>query len=375
MSLRLLLADESPSIKRAFEIALKDFGVQVQQVFEGDNVKNVYDSFNPDVCFLDVLLPKLNGYDACAQLKSDPGSSNVPCVLMWSSFMELDQDKYVACSADHNIEKPFETQTLRALIQQVVPRLQGNEFAQHVSPEEVQPMSEPGSPPPLPLQPEGAGGTSENNSLEPSEDALFSLDLNQPNESSAPSDIDSFSFESLASELSDGTEGNSGFEDIEEFKLESLNPEETEESSAQDSPPPPPEGFENLFSENNEDPEQQTNFHQVQDEEIETFELPPLQEEGISLAEAGIPVEEPHELPEIPPHPSPEQRNEAAEAPGTTLAPSLSKEELKRLIMAQSKDVIESVVWEVVPELARELIQKEINRLMGDAEKADGEIR
>ena len=52
----------------------------------------------------------------------------------------------------------------------------------------------------------------------------------------------------------------------------------------------------------------------------------------------------------------------------TKLPPQLSKEELKRLILAQSKDIIESVVWDVVPELAKEMIQKEINRLTGEAQ-------
>jgi len=51
-----------------------------------------------------------------------------------------------------------------------------------------------------------------------------------------------------------------------------------------------------------------------------------------------------------------------------TEIPQLSKEELKRLILAQSKDIIESVVWDVVPELAKEMIQKEINRLTGEVQ-------
>src|SRR5580698_858214 len=88
MALRVLLADESSTIKKVFQLALQDFAVEVRPVNLGIDVASVALSFKPDIIFADVLLQKKNGYDVCNELKQDPALSSIPVVLMWSGFME-----------------------------------------------------------------------------------------------------------------------------------------------------------------------------------------------------------------------------------------------------------------------------------------------
>lgn len=124
MALRVLLADESSTIKKAIQMVLSDYGVDVKIVPTGLDVLSIAQSYNPDIVFADVLLTKKSGYDVCQELKSHTETQRIPVVLMWSNFMQLDQELYKLAKADASLEKPFETQTLRSLVESLVPKLQ-----------------------------------------------------------------------------------------------------------------------------------------------------------------------------------------------------------------------------------------------------------
>ena len=68
MALRVLLADESSTIKKVMQLALQDFGVEVKSVPIGLDVSQAAKSFRPDIIFADVLLAKKSGYDVSAEL-------------------------------------------------------------------------------------------------------------------------------------------------------------------------------------------------------------------------------------------------------------------------------------------------------------------
>lgn len=122
--MRVLLADESSTIKKAIQMVLSDYGVEVKMVPTGIDVLSVAKDFKPDIVLADVLLSKKNGYEVTAELKNDPETKNVPVVLMWSSFIQLDDEQYKTCQASASLEKPFDTDTIRKLVEQLVPKLQ-----------------------------------------------------------------------------------------------------------------------------------------------------------------------------------------------------------------------------------------------------------
>ncbi len=126
MSLRVLLADESDTIKKVFQLALQDMNVEVKTVQSGLDVVNVAESFQPQLIFADVLLQKKNGYDMCLEIKQNSNLSNIPVILMWSSFMELDQEQFKKSRADEQLEKPFDADLLRGLVKKFVPHAAGN---------------------------------------------------------------------------------------------------------------------------------------------------------------------------------------------------------------------------------------------------------
>jgi len=133
MALRVLLADESSSIKKVMQLALQDFGVEVKAVPIGVDVIPVAKSWNPDIIFADVLLQKKSGYDLCAEIKANQNLRQVPVVLMWSGFMEIDSAKVKACGSEKQLEKPFDSETLRSIIKELVPKLSDNKIANYIT--------------------------------------------------------------------------------------------------------------------------------------------------------------------------------------------------------------------------------------------------
>jgi two-component system, cell cycle response regulator len=116
MGLKVLLADESTSIKKAFQLALADYGVEVKSVPSGLDVLSVSLDFVPDIIFADVLLTKKSGYEVCKEIKSNSKLAAIPFILMWSHFMEFDTAVATAAGFTDKLEKPFDTEMLRQKI-------------------------------------------------------------------------------------------------------------------------------------------------------------------------------------------------------------------------------------------------------------------
>src|ERR1700749_3918217 len=105
MALRVLLADESSTIKKVIQLALQDYGVQVKTVNVGVDALEVARAFTPDVIFADILLQKKSGYDVCQEIKRDAQLSKTPVILMWSGFLELDDQQFKDSLANDQLEK------------------------------------------------------------------------------------------------------------------------------------------------------------------------------------------------------------------------------------------------------------------------------
>ncbi len=132
MSLRILLADESITIKKVMQLALQEYDVEVRSVPVGSDVVQIAKNFQPEIIFADVLLAKKNGYDVCADMKSEPGLNQIPFVLMWSGFLDFDEARAQQVHPEDRLEKPFDAETLRQLVKKLVPRLSVNPLQDHL---------------------------------------------------------------------------------------------------------------------------------------------------------------------------------------------------------------------------------------------------
>jgi two-component system, OmpR family, alkaline phosphatase synthesis response regulator PhoP len=112
---KLLIADDEPHIRtllmQTLE-ALEDDGVELLVEADGQSALDRIRSERPDVAFLDVMMPRMNGFDVCAAVRADPDLSHVLVVLLTAKGQEVDRQKGADAGAHLYLTKPFDPDAL-----------------------------------------------------------------------------------------------------------------------------------------------------------------------------------------------------------------------------------------------------------------------
>lgn len=114
MTKAVLLADDSPTIRRVVELSFADSGLRLETVATGGEALARLDSLRPDLVLADVDMPEPAGYELCRRIKES--ARPVPVLLLAGAFEGFDAERTRACGADGGLTKPFDT---RRLVQQV----------------------------------------------------------------------------------------------------------------------------------------------------------------------------------------------------------------------------------------------------------------
>ena len=103
---KVLLVDDEPSIIKTIGKRLEIEGFQVIIAMDGEEALAKAQSEKPDLVVLDLMLPKVNGFEICAQLKKDRQSKEIPIVTIFSGLgNEEDKDRCLALGAAAYITK------------------------------------------------------------------------------------------------------------------------------------------------------------------------------------------------------------------------------------------------------------------------------
>lgn len=110
--IRVVLIDDSNTIRRSGQIFLSQAGCEVVLAEDGfDGLSKVIDS-NPDVIFVDVTMPRLNGYQTSALIKSHTQYMSTPVVMLTSKDGPFDRARAQLAGADQYLIKPFSQKSL-----------------------------------------------------------------------------------------------------------------------------------------------------------------------------------------------------------------------------------------------------------------------
>jgi CheY-like chemotaxis protein len=107
---KLLLADDSVTIQRVIELTFADEDVEVTTVGDGQMAIDRLDADPPDIILADVDMPKRDGYEVAAYVKSRPTLAHIPVVLLTGAFEPIDQARAAAAGSSDVLAKPFEPQ-------------------------------------------------------------------------------------------------------------------------------------------------------------------------------------------------------------------------------------------------------------------------
>ena len=104
---RILVADYNSNIQKMVALALKDQGVEVVGVGNGEAAVRKVSEISPDVILADVFMPVRNGYEVCEFVKNDSRYMHTPVVLLVGAFDPLDEHEAQRVRADGVLKKPF----------------------------------------------------------------------------------------------------------------------------------------------------------------------------------------------------------------------------------------------------------------------------
>src|SRR3990172_1272452 len=104
---RILIADDNSNIQRMVSLALKDSGVEVVAVGNGEAAVRKIGEIQPDLVLADIFMPVRNGYEVCEFVKQDPRYAQTPVVLLIGAFDPFDEREAQRVRADGILKKPF----------------------------------------------------------------------------------------------------------------------------------------------------------------------------------------------------------------------------------------------------------------------------
>ena len=117
---RVLIADDNPANCELLEAYLVELDCDVEIAIDGQDTLDKVASFRPDVVLLDVMMPKLSGFEVCKQIKENPETSRI-MILMVTALNELgDIERAVDSGTDDFLSKPVQKVELVKRVQNML---------------------------------------------------------------------------------------------------------------------------------------------------------------------------------------------------------------------------------------------------------------
>jgi CheY-like chemotaxis protein len=117
----ILVADDSPTIRRLVTHIFADGNFQIVEVNNGDAAIKSFEEVRPSVVLADIYMPGRNGYQVCTYIRNHPQLGQTPVVLLVGAFDAFDDNAAKQAGATASITKPFEPGALIELVTSVMP--------------------------------------------------------------------------------------------------------------------------------------------------------------------------------------------------------------------------------------------------------------
>ena len=120
MGKKVLIADDEPNIVVSLEFLMKQKGYVVKVANTGEDALNAVAEFGPDLILLDVMMPRMSGYDLCQKVRENPAWQRIKIIMLSAKGRDVEVNKGMAVGADAYVTKPFSTKELLAKVQEML---------------------------------------------------------------------------------------------------------------------------------------------------------------------------------------------------------------------------------------------------------------
>jgi len=117
---KILIADDNEYIREALTYLLEDEGYTVSQAKDGAEALRKVREVSPDILFLDIMMPEINGYDVCRAIKNDPDLKKTYVILLTAKGQVEEQERGKEVGADEYVLKPFSPMEILAKIKNIL---------------------------------------------------------------------------------------------------------------------------------------------------------------------------------------------------------------------------------------------------------------
>lgn len=120
MSKRILIADDEPNIVISLEFLMKHEGFEVEVANDGEAALQAVEERTPDLILLDVMMPKMTGFEVCQRIRTNPRWQGVKIIMLTAKGRDTEVAKGLGLGADAYMTKPFSTKDLVAQVKQLL---------------------------------------------------------------------------------------------------------------------------------------------------------------------------------------------------------------------------------------------------------------
>ena len=118
----VLVADDDPDMLDLVTFRLDRAGFEVLQARDGQEALEAALERTPDLCVLDVMMPRLDGYEVTRRLREESATRSVPIILLTARVQEADLQRGFESGATDYVKKPFSPKELRARVEALLAR-------------------------------------------------------------------------------------------------------------------------------------------------------------------------------------------------------------------------------------------------------------
>ena len=117
---KILIVEDEESLLKLESILLTSRGYEVKGVADGKTALECMASMKPDLVLLDIMLPEIDGFEVCRQIKSSESTKHIPVIMLTAKKSREDMAKGEQVGADWYITKPFKSAMVIETIQRFI---------------------------------------------------------------------------------------------------------------------------------------------------------------------------------------------------------------------------------------------------------------
>jgi two-component system, OmpR family, alkaline phosphatase synthesis response regulator PhoP len=104
---RVLIADDNPQGAELLEAYLADIDCEIQTAADGEETLRKVRSWHPDLILLDIMMPKISGFEVCKRLRADPATADIVVLMITALDQASDIDRAVEAGTNDFLTKPI----------------------------------------------------------------------------------------------------------------------------------------------------------------------------------------------------------------------------------------------------------------------------